>query len=99
MLSTLIDPWLLYPLITSLKGWKYLRIGRAGTISWGDKLKDDVMAVYFRMGGRNPDGWRPPENAMVMKLHPQPDRGCLRDGSSTGWRAPQWYGAHRYLVR
>jgi choline dehydrogenase-like flavoprotein len=44
MLSTLIDPWLMYPLITSLKGFRYpLTWPRWGnTLGVMIKLKDDV---------------------------------------------------------
>jgi choline dehydrogenase-like flavoprotein len=52
MLSTLIDPWLLYPLINSLKGLKY-------TLTWPRwkntlgvmiKLKDDISGGVFSNG-------------------------------------------------
>jgi choline dehydrogenase-like flavoprotein len=44
MLSTLIDPWLLYPIITALKGFRYpLTWPRWGnTLGVMIKLKDDV---------------------------------------------------------
>ncbi|MGH2523059.1 MAG: FAD-dependent oxidoreductase [Anaerolineales bacterium] len=44
MLSTLIDPWLMYPLITALKGWRYpLTWPRWGnTLGVMIKLKDEV---------------------------------------------------------
>lgn len=52
MLSTLIDPWLLYPLITSLKGWRY-------PLYWPQwkhilgvmiKLKDEISGGVFANG-------------------------------------------------
>ncbi|MGH2521596.1 MAG: FAD-dependent oxidoreductase [Anaerolineales bacterium] len=44
MLSTLMDPWLMYPIITALKGWRYpLTWPRWGhTLGIMIKLKDDV---------------------------------------------------------
>jgi choline dehydrogenase-like flavoprotein len=44
MLSTLIDPWLMYPIITALKGWRYpLTWPRWGhTLGLMIKLKDEV---------------------------------------------------------
>jgi choline dehydrogenase-like flavoprotein len=44
MLSSLIDPWLMYPLITALKGWRYpLTWPRwSHTLGVMIKLKDDV---------------------------------------------------------
>ena len=52
MLSTLIDPWLLYPIITSLKGFKYPLYWPQWNNILGVmiKLKDDVS------GGVFPDG-------------------------------------------
>ena len=52
MLSTLIDPWLLYPLINSLKGAKYALTWPRwkNTLGVMIKLKDDVS------GGVFPDG-------------------------------------------
>jgi choline dehydrogenase-like flavoprotein len=52
MLSTLIDPWLLYPLINSLKGPKYALTWPRwkNTLGVMIKLKDDVS------GGVFPDG-------------------------------------------
>ncbi len=52
MLSTLIDPWLLYPLITALKGWAYpLTWPRwSHTLGVMIKLKDDLA------GGVRADG-------------------------------------------
>ena len=52
MLSTLIDPWLLYPLINSLKGLKYALTWPRwkNTLGVMIKLKDDVS------GGVFPDG-------------------------------------------
>jgi len=52
MLSTLIDPWLLYPIITSLKGWKYPLYWPQWNHILGVmiKLKDQVS------GGVFPDG-------------------------------------------
>ena len=50
MLSTLIDPWLLYPLITALKGIKYpLRWPR-----W-----NNILGVMIKTQGRYL-GWRVP---------------------------------------
>ena len=52
MLSTLIDPWLLYPIITGLKGWRYPLYWPRWNNILGVmiKLKDDVS------GGVYPDG-------------------------------------------
>ena len=52
MLSTLMDPWLLYPLINSLKGFKYALTWPRwkNTLGVMIKLKDDVS------GGVFPDG-------------------------------------------
>ena len=52
MLSSLIDPWLLYPLINSLKGFKYALTWPhwKNTLGVMIKLKDDVS------GGVFPDG-------------------------------------------
>jgi choline dehydrogenase-like flavoprotein len=52
MLSTLIDPWLLYPIITALKGWRYPLYWPRWNHLLGVmiKLKDDVS------GGVYPDG-------------------------------------------
>ena len=52
MLSTLIDPWLLYPLINSLKGLKYsLTWPRwKNTLGVMIKLKDDVSGGVFPNG-------------------------------------------------
>ena len=52
MLSTLVDPWLMYPIITALKGWRY-------PLTWPRwpnmlgvmiKLKDDVSGGVFPNG-------------------------------------------------
>jgi choline dehydrogenase-like flavoprotein len=52
MLSTLIDPWLLYPIITALKGWRYPLYWPRWNHLLGVmiKLKDDIS------GGVYPDG-------------------------------------------
>jgi choline dehydrogenase-like flavoprotein len=52
MLSTLIDPWLLYPLITALKGWRYPLTWP----QWGNilgvmiKLTDELSGGVFANG-------------------------------------------------
>ena len=52
MLSTLIDPWLLYPLINSLKGLKYALTWPRwkNTLGVMIKLKDDVSGGVFPNG-------------------------------------------------
>ncbi len=52
MLSTLIDPWLLYPLINSLKGPKYALTWPRwkNTLGVMIKLKDDVSGGVFANG-------------------------------------------------
>ena len=52
MLSTLIDPWLLYPLINSLKGPKYALTWPRwkNTLGVMIKLKDDVSGGVFPTG-------------------------------------------------
>ncbi len=52
MLSTLIDPWLLYPIITALKGWRYPLYWPRWNNILGVmiKLKDDVSGGVFRDG-------------------------------------------------
>jgi choline dehydrogenase-like flavoprotein len=52
MLSTLIDPWLLYPLINSLKGPKYALTWPRwkNTLGVMIKLKDDVSGGVFTNG-------------------------------------------------
>ena len=52
MLSTLIDPWLLYPLINSLKGLKYALTWPRwnNTLGVMIKLKDDISGGVFRDG-------------------------------------------------
>ena len=52
MLSTLIDPWLLYPLINSLKGAKYALTWPRwkNTLGVMIKLKDDVSGGVFPSG-------------------------------------------------
>ena len=52
MLSTLIDPWLLYPLINSLKGVKYALTWPRwkNTLGVMIKLKDDVSGGVFPNG-------------------------------------------------
>jgi choline dehydrogenase-like flavoprotein len=52
MLSTLIDPWLLYPLINSLKGAKYALTWPRwkNTLGVMIKLKDDVSGGVFPNG-------------------------------------------------
>jgi choline dehydrogenase-like flavoprotein len=52
MLSTLVDPWLLYPLITALSGWRYPLTWP----KWGNslgvmiKLKDDISGAVLPNG-------------------------------------------------
>ena len=52
MLSTLIDPWLNYPLINSLKGPKYALTWPRWKHTLGVmiKLKDDISGGVFRNG-------------------------------------------------
>ena len=52
MLSTLIDPWLLYPLITALKGWRYPLYWPRWNHILGVmiKLKDEVSGGVFADG-------------------------------------------------
>jgi choline dehydrogenase-like flavoprotein len=52
MLSTLIDPWLLYPIITALKGWRYPLYWPRWNNLLGVmiKLKDDVSGGVFPNG-------------------------------------------------
>ncbi len=52
MLSTLIDPWLLYPMITSLKGWRYPLYWPKWNNILGVmiKLKDEISGGVYANG-------------------------------------------------
>ncbi len=52
MLSTLVDPWLLFPLITALKGWRYPLYWPRWNNMLGVmiKLKDDVSGGVYQTG-------------------------------------------------
>jgi choline dehydrogenase-like flavoprotein len=87
MLSTLIDPWLLYPLITALKGWRY-------SLSWPHwghtlgvmiKLEDDLT------GGVRPNG-------VISKPMAANDRERLRNAEQVARRILIEAGADRSSI-
>ena len=71
MLSTLIDPWLLYPLINSLKSPKYARYWPRwkNTLGVMIKLKDEIS------GGVYPDGG-------ISKPLTANDQACLKEAEA-----------------
>jgi hypothetical protein len=71
MLSTLIDPWLLYPLINSLKSPKYARYWPRwnNTLGVMIKLKDEIS------GGVYPDGG-------ISKPLTANDQTCLKEAEA-----------------
>ena len=75
MLSTLIDPWLLYPLINALKGLRYALTWPKwdNTLGVMIKLKDEVS------GGVFPDG-------KISKPLTENDRACLKEAEALSRR-------------
>jgi len=75
MFSTLMDPWLLYPLINSLKGLKYALTW----LRWNHPLGVMIKSTDDISGGVFPDG-------RISKPLTANDRSELAQDSGRGWR-------------